>query len=231
MIAFHHFAVHGGFDWQSTGATIPHLWYNFILMGGKIGVDVFVLISGYFLINSNGSIFDFKRILKFWGQVVFYSVGIYIVSCAFGVSGFRIKPFIKAFFPITFSSWWFASTYFVLYIVHPFLNKLLHEIDQKLYQSLLVMLVILWSVIPTFTTSSYQGNSLLWFITLYAIAGYARLYGFNSKLTSKHYFVLWAIFSILTYASSVIFTFMGERWDIFSAHSTISSGRKKSRFC
>ncbi len=227
MIAFHHFACHGNFDWQSVGTTIPHLWYNFIVMGGKIGVDIFILISGYFLINSNGSVFNFKRILKFWGQVFFYSIGIYIVFCAVGVSDFGIKSLIKSLFPITFSSWWFASTYFVLYIIHPFLNMLLRRLDRKLYQSLLVMLVILWSVIPTFTTSSYQGNSLLWFVTLYAIAGYARLYGFNNNYTSKHYFAFWAIISVLTYASSAIFTFMGERWSIFSTHSTYFYGQEK----
>lgn len=227
MIVFHHFAVHGDFDWKSIGATIPHLWYNFVVMGGKVGVDIFILISGYFLINSNGSIFNFKRILKFWGQVFFYSIGIYLVFCAFGVSNFGIRTLIKTFFPITFSSWWFASAYFVLYIIHPFLNRLLRGLDKKSYQSLLVMLVILWSVIPTFTKSSYQGNKLLFFITLYAIAGYARLYGFNNKFTSKHYFILWAIISVLTYTMSVIFTLMGERWNRFSAYSTYFYGQEK----
>ena len=46
MIVFHHFAVHGGFKWDANAVTIPHFWYNFIIMGGKIGVDIFVLISG-----------------------------------------------------------------------------------------------------------------------------------------------------------------------------------------
>ena len=52
MIVFHHFAVHGGFDF---GASLSptHFWYNFILMGGKIGVNVFVLISGYYLIDND----------------------------------------------------------------------------------------------------------------------------------------------------------------------------------
>lgn len=218
MITFHHFACHGNFDWQSTGATIPHLWYNLILMGGKVGVDVFILISGYFLTNSNGPIFNFKRILKFWGQVFFYSIGIYVVSCIFGISDFGIKHFIETFFPITFSSWWFASAYFVLYIIHPFLNKLLHGLDKKAYQSLLIILVIMWSIIPTFTSSSYQSNSLLWFVTLYAIAGYVRIYGFNSKLTSKHYMILCAIFSVLTYASSVFFAIIGRDLFIFSEY-------------
>ena len=227
MIAFHHFSVHGGFNWQATSVTIPRFWYNFIVMGGKVGVDIFVLISGYFLISSNSKIFNFKRILKLWGQIFFYSIGIVVVFTLLGVCNFEIKTLIKSFFPITFSSWWFASTYFVLYIIHPFLNILLRGLDKKLYQALLVMLVILWSVIPTFTTSQYQGNSLLWFITLYAIAGYARLYGFNKRLTSKKYFLLWIVFSMLTYVSSMVFTIMGIRWSVFSSHATYFYGQEK----
>lgn len=227
MIVFSHFANHGNFDWQSLDTTIPHLWYNFILMGGKIGVDIFVLISGYFLINSNGSLFNFKRILKFWGQVFFYSIGIYIVFCFAGVSNFSITSLMKSLLPITFLSWPFASTYCVLYIIHPFLNMFLCGLDKKRYQSLLVMLVILWSVIPTFTKSTNQGNTFIWFVTLYAIAGYAQLYGFNNNYTSKHYFIFCAISSLLTYASCVIFMFMGERWNFFSSRSTYFYGQEK----
>lgn len=191
MIVFHHFAVHGGFEWEASNVTIPLFWYNFIIMGGKIGVDLFVLISGYFLVNSNGNVFNFRRILKFMGQVFFYSISIYVVFGICGLSDIGIKSLIKALFPITFSSWWFASTYFVLYLLHPFLNKLLHCLNKKNYQYLLVMLVVCWSIIPTFTMSQFQGNSLLWFMTLYAIAGYVKIYGFNNKFNSKHYWKMW----------------------------------------
>lgn len=76
-------------------------------------------------------------------------------------------------FPITFSEWWFASTYFVLLLIHPFLNKFLNNL-KKSYQELLILLIVCWSIIPTFTNSEYQGNSFLWFMTLYAIAGYEK---------------------------------------------------------
>ncbi len=71
MIVFQHFAYHSNFDWQSTGVTLPHLWCNLIAMGGQVGVDVYILISGYFLINSEGSLFNFKRILKLGGASLF----------------------------------------------------------------------------------------------------------------------------------------------------------------
>ena len=226
MIVFHHFAVHGGFSFGTT-LSIPRLWYNFIIMGGKIGVDIFALISGYFLINNESKTLDINKIIKFIGQVFFYSVGIFIVCRLTGVIDWSAKSFIKAVFPITFSKWWFASTYFVLYLMHPYLNKLLHSIEKSIYQRLLLLLVVCWSIIPTFTTSSFQSNSLLWFVTLYSIAGYIRLYGLNVKFTTKHYFLFYLICSALTYSSSVIFTILGSKWDIFAQHTTYFYGQEK----
>ena len=52
MIVFHHFSVHGGFNYELTDISFNRLWLYFISMGGKIGVDIFVLISGYFLITN-----------------------------------------------------------------------------------------------------------------------------------------------------------------------------------
>lgn len=227
MITFHHFAVHGGFKWEAPSMTIPYFWYNFIAMGGKVGVNIFVLISGYFLITSNSKLFNLKKILRFWGQIIFYSIGILAIFSMFHVDDYGIKMLIKSLFPITFSSWWFASAYFVMYIIHPFLNIFLNGLNKKNYQSFLVMLVIMWSVIPTFMKSNFQSNSLCWFVTLYAIAGYARLYGFNWVYTTKRYLALCGVFSVLTYLSSVIFTILGTRWSIFFKHATYFYGMQR----
>ena len=134
---------------------------------------------------------------------------------------------IKTVFPITFSRWWFASTYFVLYLVHPYLNKLLHSIDRSLYQKLLLLLVICWSIIPTFTSSSFQGNSLLWFITLYAIAGYIKLYGLNEKFSTKQYSLFFFVSLILTYFTSVVFTVLGNKWGFFTGYITYFYAQEK----
>lgn len=227
MIVFHHFAIHGGFAWESSSISLTRLWYNFIIMGGKIGVDVFVIISGYYLINNDSGNFKLNKLAKFAGQVCFYSVSLYLVFCSVGICEFELKSLVKALFPITFSQWWFASTYFVLYLLHPFLNKLLHALDQPLYQKFLLLLIVCWSVIPTFTTSSFQSNSLLWFMALYSISGYIRLYGLSSKFATKHYFVAFIISTLLTYFSSVAFTILGNRWEIFSEKATYFYGQEK----
>ena len=185
-------------------------------MGGKIGVDIFVLISGYFLINSKG--ISLKKIFKYLGQVVFYSITIFALFNIFGITQFKIKNFIKALFPITFREYWFASTYFVLFLLHPFLNKFLHVIDKNLYQKLILLLIFCWSIIPTIMNSQYESNSLLWFITLYIIAGYIQLYGLNNKVKLKHYLILFIIFYTLTYFSTIILILLGTKVAFFANH-------------
>lgn len=219
MIMFHHFAYHGNFEWNFNEVTLPHLWYDFILMGGKVGVDIFVLISGYFLIENTEKLFQPKKLLKFWGQVVFYSIMTYLLSVMLRLNAFEIKQLIKVCLPITYPGWWFASTYFMLYLIHPFLNKLLHGLSKTEYQYLILMMVLCWSIIPTATTQLFESNSLLWFVTLYGIAGYVNLYGGNQKLQSKHYFSLYFMVLITTYTVSTTFLFLGTKKEEWSTHA------------
>ena len=211
MIVLCHFASHGGFSFDAQTLSVPRFWWSAIEMGGELGNDIFVLISGYFLIHDKGGFFNFKRVLKFWGQVFFYSIVIYCIFAIAGVSEFGVVSFLKAIFPITFESWWFASTYFVLYIIHPFINLFLRNLDKSKFQKLLIMLLILWSFIPTFTSYSYQSNKLLWFITLYSVASYVRLYGLNAKFTAKHWLLIALSFLLLRYLTCVTLILLGTK--------------------
>ncbi|MGX7330619.1 acyltransferase family protein [Aerococcus sanguinicola] len=198
-----------------------------MVLGGKVGVNIFILITGYFLITNCSKILDIRKIIKLWGQIIFYSLSIFAICSIFKIHDYEIITAVKSLFPITFSSWWFASTYFVLYIIHPFLNILLNSLSKKTYQIFLTLLIIMWSVIPTFTTSDFQSNPLWWFVTLYALAGYVRLYGFNHTFTTKRYFIMCGIFSLLTYLSSIVFTLLGTQWNIFSTYATYFYGMEK----
>lgn len=223
MIVFHHFARHGEFQFWDYELSTPKLWYNFIIMGGKIGVNIFVLISGYFLINNNKYLFNFQRIKKTWDQVFFYSVGFeifFIILYFVFKERLDLSNLLNSFFPITTSQWWFASTYFALYLIHPFLNKLLLSLDQKIYQNILLVAGFCWCIIPTFAKSSYESNSLLWFIFIYSLSGYIRLYGFNLKFKNYHYALIASITSVLTYLSSILISTLGSKITSFSFEST-----------
>lgn len=213
MIVFYHFAFYGEFAWNPTDVTLSQMWCKFISMGGKVGVNVFLLISGYYLVSDNSDkVINIGKVLKIWGQLLFYSVVIYVIAGVTGISSFGIKSLIGAILPVTFEQWWFASGYFVLYLLHPFINKLLNSISKAQYRKLLVLLVICWSVIPTVTNRSFQGSVLSWFITVYIIAGYIRLHGLNPKFKTGHYFVMWLVCTALTYLSGIAFTVLGVKW-------------------
>ncbi|MBQ8014904.1 MAG: acyltransferase [Clostridia bacterium] len=221
MIVFHHFARHGEFQFFDYELTLPKLWYNFIIMGGKIGVNIFVLISGYFLIN-NKTLFNFQRIKKTWDQVFFYSVvfEVFFVFLYFIIKQrLDLSNLLNSFFPITTSQWWFASTYFVLYLMHPFINKTLLSISKKTYQGILLSAAFCWCIIPTFTKSGYESNSHLWFAFLYSLSGYIKLYGFNPKIKNYHYAISALIASVIMYLSSVFISFLGTKIPDFNLPS------------
>lgn len=189
MIVFHHFAVYGNFNFDTSNISINLIWHIFILMGGKIGVNIFVLISGYFLVKEKEIKLDFKHILKFILQVLFYSVTLYTLYIVITKEQVELQNIKKVFFPITFKKWWFVTYYFILYLFHPFINKVLINLSKKEYKSLLIILITCFSIIPTFINKSFSVDNLVWFITLYCLAGYIKIYGFPEKIKNRHYFL------------------------------------------
>lgn len=67
MIVSSHFATHGGFAFDAADLSVSRFWVGFMAMGGKLGVDIFVLISGYFLITSDRKLPNIRRVWKFLG--------------------------------------------------------------------------------------------------------------------------------------------------------------------
>ena len=225
IIVAHHFAVHSGFAFSPKTITINRLWIQFIQIGGKIGVDIFVLISGYFLISQQSV--KTKKVVALWGKVFFYSIALYLVFVVSGLTPFGIKELIMQLAPIAFSQWWFASTYFVLYLLVPYINKLLRMFDKEQYVRFLALLLLLWSVIPSFTGQALESNSLLWFVVLYAIAGYIKLFDIRTKLTGAKLIGLSIFCIVLTFLSAVAFDIIGTKIPIFGAHATFFYSMQK----
>lgn len=218
FIVAHHFSIHGGFVFSTNTITINRLWVQFIQIGGKIGVDVFVLISGYFLISAKS--LKTNKVIKFWLQLFTYSALIFILFIALGIEPFGIKELISHCFPVTFSQWWFASTYFVLYLTSPYINRLLNTFDKRGYQRFLILLTIFWCIIPTFTAQTFQSNELLWFVYLYSLAGFIRLYSPKFNIKGTTYILLAIMITILTFLSAVGFDILGIKVQFLGNHAT-----------
>lgn len=162
--------------------------YNFLLAIALVANNCYVLITGYFSINSK---FKLKKVIFLCGEAWFYSIGITLLLTFLGYNKLTFKSTIEMFFPLLTRKYWFVSFYIVLYILSPFLNKMIKHFTKKELKSLIIILLIIFSVLGgTIQRASYAINSegsfsFIWFVTLYIIASYIRLYG-NFKFTKKY---------------------------------------------
>lgn len=217
MIVAYHFAYYNNGQFEIQSFSFKKEITNIFLMCGKLGSNIFVIISGYFLINSKK--INITKLIKLIFQMTFYSILIFIAFLLI-TDHFSITSFIKSCFPYIFNVWWFASTYLLIYLLHPFINNFINNLSQKNLLYLIILLIFLWSIIPTFTGSFMHSNELLWFFLLYLIASYISLYVNLDKLSKNKIFTTTIIVIVLTYLSSVVFDLIGLKYYIFAEKST-----------
>ena len=214
MIVFLHYLGKGGLlDIENT-SNLYHIIYYFIEALSIIAVNCYVLINGYFLIKSK---FKWKKVLQLWLETLFYSVFIYIVIIALGLKEISVKGIIFSLFPILTKEYWFINIYLVMYILSPFINKLINSLDKKEYQKLIIILLICFSIISIlpdeYTLDTSHGYGIIWFICLYLIAGYIRIYGIPKKfkVNKNFYFlIIYFIFAILVTIGMLVSDFVGD---------------------
>jgi len=188
MIIMSHYSVHGGFCHDSISFGFNKIFLHSILLG-SLGVDIFFLISGYFLSKSE---FKINKILKIIFQVISYTLIIYLLLSFINPEIFSKKELLRNLFPIIFEEYWFISTYIILYLMFPYLNILINNISHKEYKKLLITMIIIWSIIYTslsFINVTFQPYSLfvdatINAILMYFIGAYIQLYG--KSIIKKH---------------------------------------------
>ena len=150
--------------------------------GGKVGVDIFVMISGFFLVKQTFRLQKFCRLI---GQCWFYLIAIVVVAL---VTGFAVVPgsmIGKAILPL-WSIHWFAYAYAVLYLLFPFINRAIEAFEEPVLRKLLFLLTIFWCIMPWLLKSDMGYSILGWFVYLYLFGAYARLYPDRIRFLSRH---------------------------------------------
>lgn len=153
-------------------------------------------------------------------QTLFYSVGFYILYLLFGNSQFSVKESLINMFPITFSRYWFMSAFLVLYLLIPYINKLLHSMSKSEYSHLLILLMFCWCIVPTFLGTSWQSNNLLWFVFLYLVGGYIKMNLNVDRFNMKICIIGIILLTILLFLSAFVFDVIGIHYSAFATHST-----------
>lgn len=146
-----------------------------------VAVNVYMLLSGYFLIESG---FKVKRLLMLLLQIWFYSIGIGIVAAAFGYmpkDGFSIYYLAQMCLPVSTNHYWFMTAYIFMYLFTPVLSQGIKKLTKRQLQTVLILLIFTFSVIKSVTpirlAADTWGYDCIWYICVFMIAAYIRLYG------------------------------------------------------
>ena len=229
FIVLSHLCVHNGIAMSEMPISVNKIFVQWGTLG-NLGVDIFVIISGYFISTKD---FSRKRLIDLLTQVWFYSILLAVVCIfAFHVT-VGTKDIIKVVLPTIFAEYWFFTAYIVLLLISPFINILIKNLERASFAKLLFILVGLWVVIPTFTKQSMYGGELAQFVLLYLIGAYFRKYPDNCfskrKVRSWCTALCWALLLLSVICVDLLSSKLGGalnayRGYFFSRHSLLIVG-------
>lgn len=186
MIVTLHFLGFGGILSRLQTGDPKYYLANIIEYACIIAVNLYVMITGYFCINKK---IRPKKILYLEIEMIFYLVFIYCCAIVNGIEKFEVEKFIKNFFPYITKQYWFLTAYMSLYLMIPIVNKIVSNIEKKEYKYFLIIILSILSVAATLYPKNSilnvsSGYSIVWFITVYLIGGYIKLYYSEHKFNS-----------------------------------------------
>lgn len=127
-----------GTDFFSSSLGAPHMVANTIIGFTYIGVNCFILITGYF-----GAEFSWKRLISLYLICGFYELIGFIIAYVQGDAEMNVTAFSYILFPLSHSNAWFIRCYVILLLFLPILNRGLNGLDKKQFIYVIVLLTIL----------------------------------------------------------------------------------------
>ena len=196
MVVVLHYFVKGGADIslvEDTGAINLILW---ALKGLCIvTINLYVLISGYFLVEAKWKI---SRLITLWLQAYVYSIGVPLVCFLFGLAGVRewgLYDWINVIFPVQMEHYWFITAYGILYLFVPALSAGVKQLTKKQHQLVIAGLLLIFSIpktiLPVLIPTDHYGYDFGWFLCLFMIAAYIRMYGIPVLNNKRRSFALY----------------------------------------
>lgn len=178
LIIAHHYVVNSGLiSVDGPVYADPLSWRSLFLIcfgaWGKIGINCFVLITGYYMCESHITV---RKFLKLLLEVMFYRVAISMLFWLTGYESFSLNGLARVFIPIRSIGDGFTSAYLVFYLFIPFLNILIHNVSERQYVYLLLLCGFMYVFLGTVPGFSVTMNYVSWFMVIYFIGGYLRRY-------------------------------------------------------
>ena len=173
-------------------------------------VDTFIIITGYFQIEKKKV--DKSKILKYLIIIIFFNIIQYLICILIFKTPFNIK----SLFSSAISGKWFITIYLVLYILSPYINRLVNSLRLKDFKKLVLILIFIFIIFQTFLTyinifipiggwsgiidiGIDKGYTITNFIVLYLIGGYIRKVNYNPRIRKS--LLIYVISTVLIFVS------------------------------
>ncbi len=162
-----------------------------------VAVNVYVLISGYFLSRTQ---FKLSRLVRLLCQILFYTLLIPAVLSLFHiqVSGTDLWSAVFYFLPVSMNHYWFVTSYVFLVLLSPVLNAAADHLTRRQLKGVLLLLLFFTSALPSLSPVQLNtdtfGYDFSWFLVLYLTAAYLRRCGMG-RLAKKRNALCWYLAS------------------------------------
>ena len=187
-------------------------------------VNTYLLLSGYLGTRSS---FKPGKAVSLLCQIWFYAL---LVPVILGLSGVSVTAsklgiygVIQYIFPIETEHYWFATSYLMLYLLTPVLNRAAVNLTKRQFGIVLGGLLILFSGIksisPVVFAFDRYGYDLAWFICVYLVGAYLGLYG--GERLKKSGWLLYVGSALLGFGVNIVMWFFSQKWDAFSYYFTV----------
>jgi len=199
VIVFHTVAGYGIVNAANTAPTAATcIILRFFSVFSIVAVNIFILISGYFMINDDRR--KIGKAITLFAVCIAYKALPYLVVVAYqgiflGQSTFSISELLYNLFPRSY----FVYLYCALYILSPYINRALRSLTKKGHLRLIIISLCLFSVWSTginiymkasgntdlieISFVGYSGTdygfTLIVFVMMYIIGAYIGRFGLN----------------------------------------------------
>ncbi|WP_191668380.1 acyltransferase family protein [Limosilactobacillus walteri] len=184
-----------------------------------VAVNTFILITGYFSYKKNSV--NVNKTVKLFLIMFFYGL-VLTMPILFYKGTLMSLNGIWMIITLSFSQW-FVVIYSILYLLIPYINKLLGTISKRQLQILLMINFIFFYCWPTFFTNvtlADSGYGIINFINLYLVGAYIRLY--NVNISKWFYLLIYFITTVLTFGFSIVADRAYSYSSIFNLISSIA---------
>ncbi len=183
-----------------TGDVMPGA--NMIKSVTIIGVDLFVMISGYFNIR-----LSFKSFFVLISVVLFYSVLSWISAYLVFDRPLNLGDIKNIFLPISvYGNYWFVSCYLMLMLLSPAINVFLKNSSIVMYLGVLLVMAYISCVSGWLFNSKINVNGYTTFnmIFMYMLGYCIHRFKFNEKFKSYIWILLYIVFTACIYFMTYI---------------------------